>query len=66
MNHWALIRRAVADAERKRGRYLTAREVENVQQEVTSTQLTARERRAMQRIWPGFQLEFNLGDTRGS
>jgi len=60
LNHWALIRGAVLEAEKKHGRYLTAPEVEKIEQGSTSEQLTPRELRAMKRIWPGFQLEFNL------
>jgi len=60
LSHWALIRSAVAEAEKKHGRYLTAPEVEKIEQGATSEQLTPLELRAMKRIWPGMQLEFNL------
>jgi len=60
VNHWALIRRAVGEAEKKHGRYLTLPEVEKIHQEASSGQLTPVELRAMKRIWPGMQLEFNL------
>jgi len=68
ISHWALIRKAVSDAERRHGRYLTAPEVEKIEQEATSKHpaydLTPQERRAMKRIWPGMQLEFNLESHR--
>lgn len=60
MNHFALVRSAIAEAERRHGRYLTATELEKVQQGATSKYLTAQELRAVKRIWPGMQLEFKL------
>jgi len=53
--------RAVSKREIELGRYLTGRELANVQQRGTSNDLTAPELRALRRIWPGFdQLEFKL------
>ncbi len=60
MSHWAQIRSAVAEAEKKHGRYLTAPEVEKIEEGASSATLTPLELRAMKRIWPGFQLKFNL------
>lgn len=59
-SHWDLVRGAIADAEKRYGRYLTAPEVEKIHQGATSKDLTAVERTAVQRIWPGMQLEFKL------
>lgn len=50
----------VAEIEKKLGRYLTAPELENVQQRRSSHELTAEELRAVKRIWPHVQLEFQL------
>ena len=52
--------------EKKLGRYLTAPEVEFVRQVGSSHKLTAAERRAVKRIWPGMQLDFKLERHRGS
>jgi len=65
VSHWLLVRKAVAEAEAARGRYLTAPEAEKIHQGATSTDLTARELRAVKRIWPGMQLEFNLETHHG-
>jgi len=72
LSHWALIRRAVSEAEKKHGRYLTLPELEKVHDEAASGhqetyvgELSALEVRAMKRIWPGMQLEFKLGVHRG-
>jgi len=68
VTHWALIRRAVAEAERKHGRYLTLPELERIHEDASSgqeTELSPVEIRAMKRIWPGMQLEFKLEEHRG-
>jgi len=71
MSHWALIRRAVEEAEKGHGRYLTLPELEKIHEDAFSGQetykgeLSAVELRAMKRIWPGMQLQFNLGRHRG-
>jgi len=64
LSHWALIRKAVLEAEKKQGRYLTAPELEKIRQEASSEQLTPVELRALHRIWPGMQLKFNLESHR--
>ncbi len=65
ISHWALIREAVREAEKRQGRYLTAPEVHEIAHGSTSDKLSALELRAMKRIWPGMQLEFNLERHRG-
>ncbi len=52
--------KAVLDAERRLGRYLTAPELEKIHHGASSNDLTPEEVRAVKRIWPGMQLEFNL------
>ncbi len=65
ISHWRLLHGAIAEAETRYGRYLTAPEVEKVHQGATSKHWTARELRAVKRIWPGMQLEFKLGRHSG-
>jgi len=65
VSHWALIRRAVREAEDTHGRYLTLPELEKIHEGASSNELTPVELRAMKRIWPGMQLEFNLERHRG-
>ena len=60
MSHWKLIRRAIQEAETKHGRYLTLPELVKVHEEATSGPLTPLELGAVQHIWPGMQLSFNL------
>jgi len=64
-SHWLLVRKAVAEAEKKHGRYLTPPEVAKLHQEATSNDLTPVELRALMRIWPGMQLEFKLERKSG-
>ena len=54
----------LTEIEKKLGRYLTAPELENVEQGATSHQLTPQELRAVKRIWPHVQLEFKLEGGR--
>ena len=59
--------RTTKELERRLGRYLTAPELANVQQGRSSKsqqELTAQEIRALHRIWPGINLQYelNLGD----
>lgn len=61
--------RTTKELEKRLGRYLTAPEVENVRQGRSSKsqrELTAQEIRALHRIWPGMNLQYqlNLGDRR--
>jgi len=60
MSHWALIRRAVQEAEAKHGRYLTLPELEKIHERASSLTLELHELEAVKRIWPGMQLEFKL------
>ncbi len=59
--------RVTQELERKLGRYLTRRELEEVDPKRTSPPrgaLTDQETRAVKRIWPGMQLEFKLEGER--
>jgi len=57
-------RRRLAEIEKKLGRYLSALELENVEQGATSHELTPEELRAVKRIWPHVQMEFQLEGHR--
>ncbi len=65
MSHWAVIRNAILEAEKERGRYLTLPEVEKIHEQASWGQLAPQEIEALKRIWPGMKLTFNLGDNRG-
>ena len=64
-SHWVLVHNAILEAEKVRGRYLTLPELQKIHEEAPSKQLTPVELRAMKRIWPGFELKFNLERHRG-
>jgi len=57
-------RKRLSEIEKRLGRYLTAPELENVEQGATTHELTPEELRAVKRIWPHVQMEFKLEGHR--